>query len=112
MTIPKEAGANSASASLISPCRIRTLSSIPFSCTLRIAISALSGWISSPVSVLQSDLADIRIGMIPVPVPRSSRSSRAMERPAMPSWMKPVRSTASIPKQNLAGSWMILNPLR
>ena len=42
------------------------------------------------------------MGMIPVPVPRSSTRFPA------PALAKPDRSTASIPKQNLPGLWMIL----
>ena len=93
----KEAGGNKLPASLISPVTISIFSERPFSSTLRMAISALSGWISSPVRRLQPYFASMSKGMIPVPVPKSNSTSVAF------AWANPVRSTASIPKQNFFG---------
>ena len=96
----------SKTASFISPVTISILSSRPLSLTLLLAISALSSWISNPVRCAASVLASIRIGMIPVPVPRSKTLSPSL------ALANPDKRTASIPKQNLQGSWIILYPLR
>ena len=77
-----------------------------FISTLRRAISALSGCISSPTSSAASVFADNKRGRMPMPVPMSRHRS-----PALIS-QNALSRTASTPKQNRPGSWMIQRLLR
>ena len=72
---------------------------------LRIAISALSCCISRPVKCPAFVFAAIRIGITPVPVPISRTLSPGF------AFANPESKTASIPKQNFFGFWMIWYPL-
>ena len=89
----KEAASNRLPASLISPVTMEIFSSRPFRHTLRLAISALSSCISSPVRCAAPVFASRRIGIIPVPVPRSNTLASFF------TLANPDNSTASIPKQ-------------
>ena len=82
-----------AEAFVISPSTISIFSSSPFNAALLAAIPAISLWISSPVKCLPGVLASMRIGRIPVPVPRSSTF------PFFFTLTKEDSRTASIPKQ-------------
>ena len=93
----KEADGKKLSAFLISPVTISIFSDKPFSATLRLAISALSSCISSPVKCEAFVFASNSMGIIPVPVPKSSTF------PPDFTVTKPDNRTASIPKQNLSG---------
>ena len=70
-----------------------------------IAISALSCCISRPVKCPAFVFAAIRIGITPVPVPISRTLSPGF------AFANPESKTASIPKQNFFGFWMIWYPL-
>ena len=97
---------NFSEAVTISPSTISIFFSKRLYFTLLCAISTFSGCISSPVKCSPSVLAESRIGMMPFPVPRSIAFSPAF------TFAKPDRSTASMPKQNLDGSCIIIRLFR
>ena len=100
----KKAGLNRSAASLISPVTMLILSSKWLCATLRLAISAVSACISSPVKCFPFVFPASRTGMIPFPVPISSTVSPGF------TFAKSERNTASTPKQNFEGFWINSNP--
>ena len=92
-------------ASFMSIFSISTLSSSWFNLTDLEAISATSSWISIPIILLADDLPASKIGIIPVPVPRSTSLAFFL------TLVKLARRTASIPKQKHFVFCMILSPL-